>query len=112
MSWWGGDRAQRPDGAREHSAREKGLGFAYLILISGLLLLALPLTGILRRDDPDPDECVPAYAKCLEPTAADYDCEGEGDPEGDGGRLVDGPIVVTGADRFELDPDDDGFGCA
>ena len=110
--WFGGDRGDegRSDPKRR-TAREKGLGFAYLILVGGALLLALPLTGILERDEPDPDECVPGYAKCLDPAAADYDCETDGDREGDGGRSVSGPIVVTGGDPFELDPDGDGFAC-
>lgn len=72
-----------------------------------MLLLALPVAGVISRDEPDPDECVPSYSKCLDPNASDYDCEGEGD----GPRYTTGPIVVTGEDPFDLDPDDDGYGC-
>jgi hypothetical protein len=101
------DPEERRARLRERSGREKGLGFAYLILIMGALLLALPLSGVISRDEPDPSECAAGYSKCLDPAAEDYDCEGEGD----GPRRVSGPIVVTGSDRFDLDPDDDGFAC-
>ena len=97
-------RAQR---GREATRRDKGLGFAYLIAIFAAVLLLLPLSGLISRDERDPAECVPSYSKCLDPEASDYDCEGEGD----GPRYTTGPIVVTGADPFRLDPDEDGFGC-
>jgi hypothetical protein len=71
------------------------------------VLILIPLTGLVRHDEPDPDKCVPSYSKCLDPRARDYDCEGEGD----GPRYTTGPIVVTGDDPFRLDPDGDGFAC-
>jgi resuscitation-promoting factor RpfB len=71
------------------------------------VLILIPLTGLVRRDEPDPHKCVPSYSKCLDPRARDYDCEGEGD----GPRYTTGPIVVTGDDPFRLDPDGDGFAC-
>lgn len=92
---------------RELSGREKGLGLAYLILLVGGALLALPLTGIVTLDKPDRADCVPDYSKCLDPAASDYDCQGDGD----GPNLVSGPFVVTGDDPFDLDPDDNGFAC-
>lgn len=103
------DRDQRRARLEQASGREKGLGLAYLILIGGALLLALPLTGIVDSERPDPDECVPGYSKCLDPAISDYDCAPQG--EDDGPRRVAGPIVVTGDDPFELDPDGDGYGC-
>jgi hypothetical protein len=98
-----------PDGERREkpSRRTRGLAFAYLIAITGAVLILIPLTGLVRHDEPDPDKCVPSYSKCLDPGARDYDCEGEGD----GPRYTTGPIVVTGDDPFRLDPDGDGFAC-
>ena len=85
----------------------RGIGFAYLIAITGAVLILLPLTGIVDFDRPDPERCEPSYSKCLDPDARDYDCEGRGD----GPRYTTGPIVVKGDDPFELDPDGDGFAC-
>jgi hypothetical protein len=102
------DKEERRKLLRERSSSlEKGVGIAYLILITGALVLALPLTGVISYEEPGSDECVPGYSGCLERTARDYDCEGEGD----GPEFVTGPIRVTGSDPFDLDPDDDGFGC-
>jgi hypothetical protein len=98
---------RRAERARQATALEKGIGFASLILIVGALLLLLPLSGLIDRDEPGPGECVPSYSKCLDPEASDYDCEGEGN----GPRYTTGPIVVTGEDPFGLDPDNDGFAC-
>jgi hypothetical protein len=98
---------RRAELGKEATRRDKGLGFAYLIAVFGAMLLLLPLSGLIDRDEPDPADCVPSYSKCLDPGASDYDCEGQGD----GPRYTTGPIVVTGADPFELDPDDDGFAC-
>lgn len=103
------DREPRRARLEERSPLDKGLALAYLIFIGGALLLALPASGIIDRDEPDPDECVPGYSKCLDPAAEDYDCTEEGEPEN--GRRVSGPIVVTGDDPFDLDPDGDGYGC-
>lgn len=80
---------------------------AYVVLIIGAGILALPLSGVISYDEPSPDECVPGYSACLDPRAADYDCDGEGD----GPEYVTGPLRVTGSDPFDLDPDDDGYGC-
>lgn len=38
----------------------------------------------------------------------DYDCAGG---SGDGPNYVDGPIQITGGDRYGLDADGDGVGC-
>jgi hypothetical protein len=80
---------------------------AYVVLIVGAAILALPLSGVISYDEPGPDECVPGYSACLDPGASDYDCDGEGD----GPEYVTGPIRVTGDDPFDLDPDGDGYGC-
>lgn len=105
------DREERRERSRARyralSGREKGIGLAYLVAILGALLLVLPVTGVVSRDEPDPDECLPDYSKCLDPDASDYDCEGQGD----GPSYVTGPMVVTGDDPFGLDPDGNGFAC-
>ena len=101
------DKEERRALLRDRSAREKGLGFAYLILIVGAIVLALPLSGVVDYDEPSPEECVPGYSACLDPALGDYDCEGAGDGPG----FLDAPLRVTGSDPFDLDPDHDGFGC-
>jgi hypothetical protein len=101
------DREQRRALLRDRSAREKGIGLAYLVLIIGALVLALPLTGVISYDEPASDECAPGYSACLEPEATDYDCA----DEGNGPRFVESPLRVTGVDPFDLDPDHDGYGC-
>jgi hypothetical protein len=51
-------------------------------------------------------DCTPGYKPCL-PPMADYDCKGgQGDGPGYTGR-----VQVTGIDRYDLDRDNDGFGC-
>lgn len=53
-------------------------------------------------------ECDPNYeGACLDPYAADYDCEGG---SGDGPEYT-GPVVVVGDDHYGLDADGDGYGC-
>ena len=44
---------------------------------------------------------------CLDPNAADYDCQGG---SGDGPKYT-GTVTVVGADHFDLDRDGDGTGC-
>ena len=44
---------------------------------------------------------------CLDPSAADYDCEGG---SGDGPDYT-GTVTVVGDDHFGLDRDGDGVGC-
>jgi hypothetical protein len=53
--------------------------------------------------------CDPSYPDvCLDPNALDYDCAGG---SGDGPRYVRGPIRVRPPDPFDLDREDDGWGC-
>jgi hypothetical protein len=53
--------------------------------------------------------CDPNYeGACLDPEAEDYDCAGG---EGDGPEYVEGPIRITGEDRFGLDGNEDGVAC-
>jgi hypothetical protein len=54
----------------------------------------------------EPD-CHPGYSGCLNPNASDYDCAG-----GSGnGPYYTGPVQVYGSDPFDLDRDNDGWGC-
>jgi hypothetical protein len=62
-------------------------------------------------NEPSPtDPCEPSYPNvCLDPNAADYDCAGSGD----GPEYVEGRVVITGSDPFDLDGEPrDGIGCA
>lgn len=52
-------------------------------------------------------QCHPSYSGCLNPNASDYDCAG-----GSGnGPYYTGPVQVYGSDPFDLDRDNDGWGC-
>jgi hypothetical protein len=61
-----------------------------------------------RPPKEEPAKCDPNYeGGCLDPTSADYDCEG-----GSGnGPDYTGTVRVVGDDPFELDADGDGTGC-
>ncbi len=51
--------------------------------------------------------CHPSYSGCLEMNAGDYDCDsGSGN-----GPNYTGSIEVYGSDPFDLDRDNDGWGC-
>ena len=54
-----------------------------------------------------PSNCDPNYSGCLDPSASDYDCEGG---SGNGPEYT-GPVEVRGNDHYDLDRDDDGYGC-
>jgi hypothetical protein len=51
--------------------------------------------------------CHPSYSGCLQMNAGDYDCAGG---SGDGPNYT-GPVEVYGSDPFDLDRDNDGWGC-
>lgn len=51
--------------------------------------------------------CHPSYSGCLKPNAGDYDCAGG---SGNGPNYT-GSVRVTGPDVFDLDRDNDGWGC-
>ena len=63
--------------------------------------------GLPHRGGGRPGGCEPGYSKCLDRSAIDYDCRGNGD----GPKYVQGPIRVTGSDPFDLDSNRDGIGC-
>ena len=51
--------------------------------------------------------CHPSYSGCLKMNAGDYDCaSGTGN-----GPNYTGPVQVYGSDPFDLDRDNDGWGC-
>ena len=51
--------------------------------------------------------CHPSYSGCLKMNAGDYDCaSGSGN-----GPNYTGPVQVHGSDSFDLDRDNDGWGC-
>lgn len=52
--------------------------------------------------------CHPSYqGACLDPRASDYDCAGG---SGNGPKYT-GPVRVVGYDEYDLDRDNDGWGC-
>lgn len=55
----------------------------------------------------DSSNCHPSYSGCLKRNAGDYDCAGG---SGNGPNYT-GPVRVNGSDPFDLDRDDDGWGC-
>lgn len=52
-------------------------------------------------------ECDPNYEPCV-PIASDVDCAGG---KGNGPAYVEGPVTVIGQDIYDLDRDNDGYGC-
>jgi hypothetical protein len=50
--------------------------------------------------------CTKGYKPCLHP-ASDYDCAGG---TGDGPKYT-GTVRVSGSDPYDLDSDNDGYGC-
>lgn len=54
-----------------------------------------------------PSNCHPSYSGCLKMNAGDYDCAGG---SGNGPNYI-GPVQVYGSDPFDLDRDNDGWGC-
>lgn len=51
--------------------------------------------------------CHPSYSACLRMNAGDYDCAGG---SGNGPNYT-GPVRVYSSDPFDLDRDNDGWGC-
>lgn len=58
-----------------------------------------------RSDEPD---CDPNYSGACVPIDSDVDCAGG---SGNGPSYVDGVVKVIGTDVYDLDRDNDGFGC-
>src|SRR3989344_1495328 len=69
------------------------------------ILPTLIITPILYKTPEK--QCHPSYSGCLNLNASDYDCAG-----GSGnGPYYTGTVRVLGPDVFDLDRDNDGWGC-
>ena len=56
---------------------------------------------------PATSSCHPSYSGCLKMNSGDYDCDsGSGN-----GPNYTGPVELYGSDPFDLDRDNDGWGC-
>lgn len=60
----------------------------------------------IKKAEPAP-RCHSSYSGCLKPNSGDYDCAGG---TGNGPNYT-GSVEVLGPDVFDLDRDNDGWGC-
>jgi hypothetical protein len=63
------------------------------------------VTAVGTRSEPD---CDPNYSGGCVPVDSDVDCAGG---SGNGPSYVDGVVEVVGSDIYDLDRDNDGYGC-
>ncbi|WP_416901023.1 G5 domain-containing protein [Micromonospora echinospora] len=66
-----------------------------------------PVTEVVAVGTKPARRCDPNYSGCV-PIASDVDCAGGG---GNGPAYVTGPVHVVGSDIYDLDRDNDGYGC-
>ncbi|OZV83357.1 hypothetical protein CA850_06260 [Micromonospora echinospora] len=66
-----------------------------------------PVTEVVAVGTKPARRCDPNYSGCV-PMASDVDCAGGG---GNGPAYVTGPVRVIGSDIYDLDRDNDGYGC-
>ncbi|TWJ31157.1 surface rod structure-forming protein G [Micromonospora sagamiensis] len=66
-----------------------------------------PVTEVVAVGTRPARSCDPNYSGCV-PIASDVDCAGGG---GNGPAYVSGPVRVIGSDIYDLDRDNDGYGC-
>ncbi|MFI6262024.1 G5 domain-containing protein [Micromonospora sp. NPDC051006] len=66
-----------------------------------------PVTQVVAVGTKPASNCDPNYSGCV-PIASDVDCVGGG---GNGPKYVTGPVKVIGNDIYDLDRDNDGYGC-
>lgn len=66
-----------------------------------------PVTEVVAVGTKSTSRCDPNYGGCV-PIASDVDCAGGG---GNGPAYVTGPVKVIGVDIYDLDRDNDGWGC-
>jgi len=66
-----------------------------------------PTPSQIEPAKPTASNCHPGYSGCLKMNAGDYDCAGG---SGNGPNYT-GPVRVYGSDPFDLDRDNDGWGC-
>lgn len=67
-----------------------------------------PVTRMIAVGTGSEPECDPNYSGGCVPIASDVDCGGG---SGNGPAYVHGVVRVVGTDIYELDRDDDGYGC-
>lgn len=68
---------------------------------------AAPVKSPTKTEERTPGKCHPSYSGCLKMNAGDYDCaSGSGN-----GPNYTGKVEVYGSDPFDLDRDNDGWGC-
>nr|WP_230416953.1 G5 domain-containing protein [Micromonospora tarapacensis] len=65
------------------------------------------VTEVVAKGTKPASRCDPNYTPCV-PIASDVDCAGG---DGDGPAYVTGPVKVIGSDIYDLDRDNDGYGC-
>ncbi|WBB64888.1 G5 domain-containing protein [Micromonospora sp. WMMD812] len=66
-----------------------------------------PVTQVVAVGTKQERQCHPGYGGCV-PIASDVDCAGG---SGNGPAYVTGPVKVLGDDPYDLDRDNDGYGC-
>ncbi|UQU63366.1 G5 domain-containing protein [Couchioplanes caeruleus] len=66
-----------------------------------------PVTRVIAVGTREEPACDPNYSGCV-PIASDVDCAGG---SGNGPAYVDGVVRVIGTDIYDLDRDNDGYGC-
>ncbi|MFB9854276.1 G5 domain-containing protein [Micromonospora andamanensis] len=66
-----------------------------------------PVTEVVAEGTKPVSRCDPNYTPCV-PIASDVDCAGG---SGNGPAYVTGPVKVIGTDIYDLDRDNDGWGC-
>ncbi|MFI6821685.1 G5 domain-containing protein [Micromonospora sp. NPDC050187] len=66
-----------------------------------------PVTEVVVVGTKSARRCDPNYSGCV-PIASDVDCAGG---SGNGPAYVSGPVRVIGSDIYDLDRDNDGYGC-
>ncbi|WBB56587.1 G5 domain-containing protein [Verrucosispora sp. WMMD573] len=66
-----------------------------------------PVTEVVAKGTKPTSRCDPNYTPCV-PIASDVDCAGG---SGNGPAYVTGPVRVVGTDIYDLDRDNDGWGC-
>ncbi len=66
-----------------------------------------PVTEVVAKGTKPASRCDPNYTPCV-PIASDVDCAGG---SGNGPAYVTGPVEVVGTDIYDLDRDNDGWGC-
>lgn len=66
-----------------------------------------PIKSPTKNEEKPTTKCHPSYSGCLKMNAGDYDCaSGSGN-----GPNYTGKVEVYGSDPFDLDRDNDGWGC-